>query len=247
MFFDALQNHYKNKTCGRALLIDPDSGTEGILPKLVQSAAPLADYIFVGGSLLTTDTFSHTIKSLKADCDIPLVIFPGHLNQIDKNADAFLLLSLVSGRNPELLIGEHVKAAPILKNSGLEIWSTAYLLIDGGKPTTASYMSNTPPIPADKPAIAASTAMAAEMLGFKVIYLDAGSGAHEPVRHETIRAVRENVNLPIIVGGGINTRQKAEAAANAGANMIVIGNAVEQNPELFDEFFQERKLSGAKF
>lgn len=240
MFFDALKNRYSNNTCGWALLVDPDKAAAHSIEQLLASASQQKpDYIFVGGSLLTTDTFSSTVKAIKSNTTVPVVIFPGSLNQIDKNADAFLLLSLLSGRNPELLIGEHVKAAPILKNSGLELWATAYLIIDGGKPTTASYMSNTAPIPADKPEIAVSTALAAEMLGFKVIYLDAGSGAEFPVSPEIIRAVKKNVNLPLIVGGGINTQEKAKAAKEAGANLVVVGNAVEKNPGVLSELVSQ--------
>lgn len=240
MFFDALKTRFLNNDCGWALLVDPDKASDGYVQKLLSEAAiQKPDYIFVGGSLLTTDTFSTTVKAIKSNTTVPVVIFPGSLNQIDKNADAFLLLSLLSGRNPELLIGEHVKAAPILKNSGLELWATAYLIIDGGKPTTASYMSNTAPIPADKPEIAVSTALAAEMLGFKVIYLDAGSGAKFPVSPEIIRAVKKSVNLPLIVGGGINTPEKAKAAKEAGANLVVVGNAVEKNPAVLSELVSQ--------
>ncbi len=236
MFLKTLINRNLHNTCGWALLIDPDKATPEHIDKLlINCAHHKPDYVFAGGSLLTTDTFSETIKDIKKKTNFPLVIFPGSLNQIDRNADAFLLISLVSGRNPELLIGDHVKAAPSLKNSGLEIWPTAYIIIDGGKPTTASYMSNTPPIPDDKPEITVSTAVAAEMLGFKVIYLDAGSGAVRPVSSKTIQAVKKNVNLPLIVGGGINTPEKVKAASDAGANLIVLGNAVEQNPEILAE------------
>lgn len=243
MFLETLKNRHANNECGRALLIDPDKAAPDHLDRLLANASQhRPDYIFVGGSLLTTDGFSRTVSAIKQRIDVPVVIFPGSLNQIDKKADAFLLISLVSGRNPELLIGEHVKAAPILKSSGLEIWSTAYLIIDGGKPTTASYMSNTAPIPADKPEIAVSTALAAEMLGFKLIYLDAGSGAEFPVSPEIIKAVKKNVNLPLIVGGGINSPEKAKAAADAGANLVVLGNAIEKKPEILSRLVSQAAL-----
>src|SRR5690606_37228031 len=141
----------------------------------------------------------------KSATSIPVIIFPGSANQICDSADGILLLSLISGRNPEFLIGAHVTAAARLRVSGIEILPTAYMLIDGGAATTVSYISNTLPLPADKPDIAACTAMAGEMLGLRLIHMDAGSGAKNPVPNAIIRAVREAVDLPIIVGGGIRT------------------------------------------
>ena len=220
-----------------AVLIDPDHVDFEKLPFLISSWHKAAvDYVFVGGSLLTTDKFHQTVRHIKKGTDIPVIIFPGSTTQITSEADAFLMLSLLSGRNADLLIGKHVEAVPALLDSNLEIISTAYLLIDGGKATTASYISNSSPIPADKPEIAACTAVAGEMLGFKTIYLDAGSGAATPVSAEMISLVKSKTGLPIIVGGGINTPQKAAAAYKAGADIIVIGNVLEKNPEMLDEF-----------
>jgi len=216
-----------------AVLLDPD--TEHSTEFLRSCHDVNVDYFFVGGSLLVSSKPDALIKRLKAEGDIPIVIFPGSVAQIHPEADAFLLLSLISGRNADLLIGKHVEAAPMLKGSGLEIIPTGYILIDGGKPTTASYISNTTPIPADKPEIAACTALAGEMLGLKIIFLDAGSGATQPVSPEMVMAVRHEVDLPVIVGGGIDTPEKAFEAASSGADIVVVGNAFEHDPALLPE------------
>jgi putative glycerol-1-phosphate prenyltransferase len=170
------------------------------------------------------------LDTLKRVDTIPNVLFPGNSLHINKKADGILLLSLLSGRNPDYLIGQHVLAAPALKRSDLEIIPTAYLLIDGGTQTTASYISNTTPIPNNKPDIAVATVMAGEMLGLKLNYLDAGSGAQNPVHPELIDQVKRHSSNALLVGGGINTIEKAEAALNAGADIIVVGNATEKDP-----------------
>jgi phosphoglycerol geranylgeranyltransferase len=180
------------------------------------------------------------VEALRRQKDIPVVIFPGSNLHIHSEADGILLLSLISGRNPELLIGQHVIAAPILKNSGLEILPTGYMLIESGKPTTVSYISNTQPIPADKEDIAVCTAMAGEMLGLRLLYLDGGSGAINPVPPKMISAVRRNTSLPVIVGGGITSGTKAEQAWLAGADYVVIGNGLEKEPELLDQIIKVR-------
>lgn len=217
---------------GVALLIDPDhvahQDPHSYLSKLTEAKA---DFIFVGGSLITTGNFEAQVQAIRASTDLPLVLFPGSPSQLNSHVDAVLLLSLVSGRNAELLIGHHVTAAPRIRELQLEAISTGYMLIDGGRPTTASYISNTAPIPSDKPGIAVATALAVEQLGMHCIYLDAGSGAAQPVPPEMIRAVRKNTQLPIIVGGGIRSREMREAAYEAGADLVVIGNALEQQPE----------------
>jgi putative glycerol-1-phosphate prenyltransferase len=178
------------------------------------------------------DQLSTILKTIKSSCGIPVILFPGNNLQINREADAILLLSLISGRNPELLIGRHVISAPILKNSGLEVISTGYLLIDSGKTTTVNYMSQTMPIPREKSDIAACTAMAGEMLGMKLIYLDAGSGAGQPVPADMIRTVRNSVSIPVIVGGGITGATQAKEAFRAGADVVVAGNAIEKDPGL---------------
>lgn len=216
-----------------AVLLDPDFSTSKSLLNIIQLANDHEiDYFFVGGSLLTGGDLDKTINFIKNNSAIPVILFPGHYSQINAKADGILLLSLVSSRNAELLIGQHVTAAPYLKQSKLEILSTAYLLIDGGKMTTASYISNSMPIPNDKPDIAASTAMAGEMLGMGLTYLDAGSGATHPVSAEMIKKVKENTETPLIVGGGITSVKKVTEAFSAGADIAVIGNAFEKNPQL---------------
>lgn len=181
---------------------------------------------------MVNDAFAECIDVIKSYCNIPVVIFPGSILQIDPKADAILYLSLLSGRNPELLIGQQVAAAPALRNSGLEIISTGYLLIDGGNATTVSYISNTLPIPHDKNDIAVCTAWAGEMLGFKLIYLDTGSGAMKTVSESMVTQVSSNISLPLIVGGGINTASKAAALCEAGADIIVVGSSIEKEPSL---------------
>lgn len=224
------------KQAGRkqfAVLLDPDHLNLANIQSIVQEAVQAGvDCLLVGGSLVLCDDMNDKIGRIKQLCTLPVVIFPGSMHQICAAADALLLLSLVSGRNPDLLIGQHVIAAPALKKSGLELMPTGYILIDGGAATTVSYMSHTSPIPADKAAIAVCTAMAAEMLGLKLVYLDAGSGAQHPVRAELIQAVSRQVAVPLIVGGGIRTPESACAACDAGADIIVVGNALEQNPAL---------------
>lgn len=219
-----------------AVLIDPDKVTSSSLTPLVESIVEAGtDYIFVGGSLVISDTLDACILQIKKQCNIPVLLFPGSPSQISKHADALLYLSLISGRNPELLIGQHVISAPFVKRSGLEIISTGYMVIDGGAPTTVSYISNATPIPADKADIALCTAMAGEMLGKKLIYMDAGSGAKKPITEEMIAAVAQNIEVPLIVGGGIRDAEKAYLNCKAGADVIVIGNAIEKDPSLVKE------------
>lgn len=216
-----------------ALLIDPDGHDAAYFERVaVLGMESGVDFFFVGGSLIADDVLDLCLSVLRRHTTIPTVIFPGSSLQINPAADAFLFLSLISGRNAEMLIGRQVTAAPYLRKSGLEVISTGYMLIDSGRPTTALYMSNTLPIPGDKPQIAACTAMAGEMLGLSLIYLDGGSGADHPVDPAMIRAVRESVSIPIVVGGGIRTPQQAAAACQAGADLIVVGNAAETNPEI---------------
>ncbi|MTI21941.1 geranylgeranylglyceryl/heptaprenylglyceryl phosphate synthase [Fulvivirga sp. RKSG066] len=220
-----------------SVLIDPDKIEDvSSLTKLIQIAnESYVDFFFVGGSLITNSNLSKIIQSLKSGSDIPVVLFPGSNMHIDLNADGILFLSLISGRNPDLLIGQHVVAAPILKNSRIEVLPTGYMLINSENTSSVSYMSNTNPIPSDKEAVAACTAMAGEMLGLKLIYMDAGSGAKQHIPAKVISKVRKAINAPLIIGGGINTTQKAKEALTAGADVIVIGNAAEKNPNLLIE------------
>lgn len=234
--YQTIQDKKKKGQKGFAVLIDPDKVTSSSLSLLVARAAEAkADYLFVGGSLVISDTLDSCILQIKKECSIPVILFPGSPSQISKHADALLYLSLISGRNPELLIGQHVISAPFVKRSGLEIISTGYMVIDGGAPTTVSYISNATPLPADKPDIALCTAMAGEMLGKKLIYMDAGSGAKKPITEEMIAAVSKNIEVPLIVGGGIRDAEKAYLNCKAGADVIVIGNAIEKDLTLVKE------------
>jgi phosphoglycerol geranylgeranyltransferase len=219
------------------VLIDPDKIEDvTACARIINlSLENKVDFFFVGGSLITGNNFSQVIHFIKQNCNIPVILFPGSNMHVEGNADAILFLSLISGRNPELLIGQHVVAAPVIRRSKLEVLPTGYILINSGTATTVSYMSNTTPIPGDKPSVAACTAMAGEMLGLQMIYLDAGSGAQVPVSHKTISVVRKAVDVPLIVGGGINNRHKAAQAMEAGADVIVVGNGIEQNPDLLNE------------
>ncbi len=213
-----------------AVLIDPDKTDENKLKRLASiSSHAGVDWLFVGGSLLKQNALDQCICILKDHSDIPVILFPGNTLQMSSRADAILFLSLISGRNAEMLIGRHVIAAPYLKLSSLDVISTGYMLIESGKPTAVSYMSNSVPIPADKDDIAACTAMAGEMLGLKLIFMDAGSGANQPVSGNMITTVSQSIDIPLIVGGGINSAAKVETAYRAGADMIVVGNAIESD------------------
>ena len=232
-----------------AVLIDPDKARRDNLQQLARFAkAGHVDLFLWGGSLVNEPQASYYLKLLRgAVRDTPIVLFPGSTYQLDDEADAIFLLSLLSGRNPDLLIGRHVQVAGRLKRMQLETMATGYLLIDGGRPTSVSYMSGTTPIPADKPSIAAATALAGEQLGMRLIYLDAGSGALNPVSPELIAQVREEVDLPIIVGGGIRTPERAAAALQAGADMIVVGNALERNSDWLPELAATVRSVGHRY
>ena len=193
------------------------------------------DCFFVGGSLLLNNNLGECIKTIKENSSIPVLLFPGSELQINKDADGILFLSLISGRNPDLLIGKQVTTAPILKETNLEVISTGYMLIESGKATTASYMSNTLPIPRDKNGIASSTAIAGEYLGMKLIYMDGGSGAQNSIESEMIKHVCSSINIPLIIGGGICSKEKAIEICKVGADIIVVGNAIEKNPDLITE------------
>lgn len=224
-----------------AILVDPDVPDVGELAKISQAAVePKVDFIFIGGSLLKADQLKICIDVIKQNANIPTIIFPGSHIQISDNADAILFISLISGRNPDLLIGQHVLAAPFLKQANLEIIPTGYMLVEGGAISTALYVSNTIPIPHHKPDIAACTAIAGEMLGMKLIYLDAGSGAPNPVSNEMISMVKKSINLPLIVGGGIVSAELAEEAYAAGADVLVVGTAIEQNYQRIFQFCEAR-------
>ena len=219
-----------------AVLIDPDKVNDQKMEHLIDlSMNAKVDYFLVGGSLVISNYLDECIQFIKRHSNIPVVLFPGSPAQVSRYADALLYLSLISGRNPELLIGQHVVSAPVVKKSGLEIISTGYMVIDGGAPTTVSYISNATPLPADKNEIAMCTAMAGEMLGMKLIYMDSGSGAKIPITESMIEKVSQSISVPLIIGGGIKEPEKAYLNCKAGADVIVVGNAIEKDQHLISE------------
>jgi phosphoglycerol geranylgeranyltransferase len=232
--YEKIRNKIDRKSF--AVLIDPDKyDIKGLKLVISDARESAADFILVGGSLLTYDHLDDTLKIIKSETEIPVILFPGSILQINEKADALLLLSLISGRNADLLIGKHVIAAPYLKNSSLEILPTGYMLIESGPMTTAQYISNTIPIPRLKDDIAVCTALAGEMLGLRLIYMDGGSGAELPVSLSMISKVKENISIPLVVGGGIRTPEQAVASCRAGADMIVVGNAIEKDHSCLKE------------
>jgi len=219
-----------------AVLIDPDKvNNSNLLPLIDMAVAARVDYFLVGGSLVISNYLDECVQLIKRSCNIPVILFPGSPNQVSKYADALLYLSLISGRNADMLIGQHVISAPLVKQSGLEILSTGYMVVDGGAPTTVSYISNASPLPADKNEIAMCTAMAGEMLGMKLIYMDAGSGAKRAISEDMIAKVASVIQAPLIIGGGITEPEKAYLNCKAGADVIVVGNAIEKDPALIKE------------
>jgi len=221
-----------------AILVDPDkwSSVDQMSELAVSLELANPDFILVGGSLITNDLFERTIVYLKEQLSIPVYIFPGNGLQVSSKADGIFLLSLISGRNPEFLIGQHVVAAPLLARADIEVVPTGYMLIDGGNVTAAVYMSNTQPIPAEKYGIAACTALAGQQLGMKQIYMDAGSGALNSISDDMIKSVADSTFIPLVVGGGIKSVKEVQAKWEAGANLVVIGTAIEKNLGLLNEF-----------
>jgi putative glycerol-1-phosphate prenyltransferase len=228
--FERLLKIKQERGAGYFILIDPDKLDSKKLPAFTESATTAgADAFLVGGSLMLSNEFDQALKIIKDHTSIPVIIFPGSLFQISSIADAILYILLISGRNPENLIGNHVIASPIIKRMGLEPISTGYMLIEGGKVTSAEFVSNTKPIPRNKPDIAVAHAIAAEMIGLKMIYLEAGSGAELPVPEEMIQKVAKHCTLPLIVGGGIRTPEEAHKKIKSGASFIVTGTIMEEN------------------
>ncbi|MCE5346383.1 MAG: geranylgeranylglyceryl/heptaprenylglyceryl phosphate synthase [Bacteroidales bacterium] len=218
-----------------ALLLDPDKAKGDSLPDILKIAVKCnPDYILAGGSL-TFSGIDNMIDAVKRLCSIPVVLFPGNLLQLTHKADIIMLLSLISGRNPELLIGNHVIAAPFLKNDREKIVPVGYILVSCGAKTSVEYVSQTEAIPSNKPDIVVATALAGEMLGLKMIYLEAGSGATKPVPSEIVKAVRENISIPIAVGGGIKKKKEIEDIYKAGADLIILGNSCEKDPGLLSD------------
>ena len=226
---------HRKKNCNLAVLIDPDKTGLLQLPALVLLAEKVGiQFFFVGSSLLIENNFVATIEWLKLNSNIPVVIFPGSHLQLHPKADALLFLSLLSGRNAEYLIGQQVAAATQIKAAKISTIPTGYLLIDGGRSSTTSYITQTLPIPSDRVDVAVATAVAGELLGMQTIYLEAGSGAVQPVSAEIITAVKKNCSISVIVGGGIRSYEQAKKAAEAGADTIVVGNILETHPELLE-------------
>ncbi len=236
MIYNTIYNNAAVHKKQIALLLDPDklSCEKTFLRTLENANKAAVDFILVGGSIVF-QMIDETIRTIKTHTQIPVLLFPGSLLQISNLADGILLLSLISGRNPDFLIGNQVIAAPFLKKSGLEIIPTAYMLIESGNITSVEYISNTKPIPRNKTDIAVATALAGQMLGLKQVYLEAGSGATLPVPKGMIKEVKNNIDIPLIVGGGIKDANSIEIAFNAGADIVVIGTAIEQKPELLND------------
>ncbi|HTP79671.1 MAG TPA: geranylgeranylglyceryl/heptaprenylglyceryl phosphate synthase [Bacteroidota bacterium] len=220
----------RNRGAGYLLLLDPDKVDAATLPKFVREATEAGvDGLLVGGSLMSTNEFDAVLQTVKQNTSLPVLIFPGSLFQVSSIADAILFLVLVSGRNPEHLIGNQVIAAPIIRKMGLEAISTAYMLIESGRTTSAEFMSGTKPIPRGKPDIALAHALAAEIIGMKLLYLDAGSGAEMQVPDEMVARITSHCSIPLVVGGGIRTPKDARKKVEAGASFVVTGTIVEKD------------------
>jgi phosphoglycerol geranylgeranyltransferase len=226
--YNYLLNTIKAKGAAYLILLDPDKISDAkIIPFVKFCEKSGVDGFLIGGSLMISSNLDSFTEKIKEVSTLPVIIFPGSINQISPFADAILFLSVISGRNAEHLIGKHVIASTLIKRSKVEPISTGYILIESGVTTTAVYMSGSLPIPKNKPEIAAATALAGEYLGMKFIYLEAGSGAQEAVPDEMVKAVSEECSIPIIVGGGIRNPQTAKRKIENGASIIVTGNFFE--------------------
>lgn len=216
-----------------AILIDPEKNQDrsSLLALIEKINFAGVDFIFVGGSTVSSQEFEFTCSLLQQHTTIPIVIFPGGSNQLSEHADALLFLSLLSGRNPDFLIGHHIQAIPSLLHSQLEIIPTGYILIDGESPSSVAYISQTTPIPQNQTKIAVDTALAGVFQGKQVIFFDAGSGAKRPVPPRMVEELRKHVAVPIIVGGGIRTIEQIATYHAAGANVVVIGNHIEEHAD----------------
>ena len=232
-----LNDCVEKKGAGFIVLIDPDKKNDKNIDQLVEKANQNgADAIFVGGSIMVDGLYHKRVERIKSISEIPVILFPGGVNQINKHYDAMLFMSLLSGRNSHYLIGEQVIAAPIVKDYGIETIPTGYLLIDGGSPTSVEVVSGTKPLPSNRPDIIVSHALAAQFLGMELIYLEAGSGALNEVPGDVVKKVADEINIGLIVGGGIRTPKDANSIVNSGASFVVIGSAIEKSAELMEEF-----------
>ena len=237
--FLTLKQSVEKKGAGFIVLIDPDKKNDEKVIGLVENAnLNGADAIFVGGSIMMDSFYNDRIKKIKSISNIPVILFPGGVNQISKHFDAILFMSLLSGRNPHYLIGEQVLAAPIIKDIGIETISIGYILIDGGTPTTVEFISGTKPLPSNNPDLLISHALAAQFLGMQMLYIESGSGAKTRIQNESLKMVSNEVDIDIIVGGGIKTPEDANQIANAGASFVVIGSAIEKSLDSVSDFAQ---------
>ena len=219
-----------------AILLDPDEIKLEILDVLISkiNQSP-ATHVFVGGSLVETNKIGEIIQKIKQNCSLPILLFPGNPSQISKYADGILFLNLISGRNPDYLIEHQVNAVPIIENTDLEVISTGYILVENGKQSAVERISQTKPLDRNNIDYVTQTAKAGEYMGNKLIYLEAGSGAEKPIPLKMIESVSNKINIPLIVGGGIRTKTGIENAFKAGADLVVIGTAFENNPNFFEE------------
>jgi len=232
-----LNDCVEKKGAGFIVLIDPDKKNDKNIDQLVEKAHQNGvDAIFVGGSIMMDGLYHKRVERIKSISEIPVILFPGGVNQINEHFDAMLFMSLLSGRNSHYLIGEQVIAAPIVKDYGIETIPTGYLLIDGGSPTSVEVVSGTKPLPSNRPDIIVSHALAAQFLGMELIYLEAGSGALNEVPGDVVKKVADEINIGLIVGGGIRTPEDANSIVNSGASFVVIGSAIEKSAELMEEF-----------
>lgn len=231
--YDLLTAIIAAKGAAFVVLVDPDRTSEESLPDFcARCEAAEVDALFVGSSILSRADFDSFCRALRQTSAVPVIGFPGSISQISASLDAILYLSIVSGRNPEYLFGQHVHAAPLIRRLGVEPLATAYMLVESGATTAAEYMSHSMPLPRNKPDIAAATALAAEMMGMRLLFTDAGSGASEPVPVELVAAIRETCTSPLIVGGGLRTPRAVADRVRAGASIVVVGNAVESNSDV---------------
>jgi len=236
---DHLTSVAQKKGGAYLVLIDPDTRKGAELTDFVQEICTQgADAILVGGSLIMGADFQNALEIVKKNSTLPIIIFPGSLQQIAFEADAILYLSVISGRNPNLLFGDHVIAAPTIKKMNIEPISTGYMLFESGQTTTAEFMSNTKPLPVNKPEIAMAHALAAQYMGMKTVYLEAGSGAQRSIPNQVVKAVADFIDIPVIVGGGIRTPEEARLKSEAGATFIVTGNIFDDsaNIKIINEF-----------
>lgn len=236
IFYDILKQKTTENKKMFSVLIDPDKQNFSELHKTISKCNEAKiDFFLVGGSIITKGDIATTVRFIKENSSIPVILFPGSHQHITQHADGILFLSLISGRNPTFLIGNQVLAAPIIQKTNLEVLSTGYMLVDCGTTTTAIYMSETTPLPYHKPEIAAATALAGEYLGLKMIYIDGGSGAQKSISTEMISQVKSVLSIPLIIGGGIKTAIQAQEIFQAGADIIIIGNGAEENRNIIQE------------